>query len=257
HGNNRLQAESDKITARSRALELEATNESEPPVEENAEPAIIDEPKEATFPMDEEVKAKAESELKAIHSDLPLVMNDYVAGYINYYSTRGQAVLQRALSRAGRYRDLVQRIFKEEGVPQDLIYLAQAESGFQPFALSRAGARGMWQVMGSRARAYGRTHQTWVAERQDPEKSTRAAARHLKDLYKQFRDWYLAMPASNSGTGNVQKAVQRTGYADFWELYHRSVLPSATKNYVPMILSITILSTNPSPYGVHRTLPHA
>ena len=255
HTNDRLQAESDKITARSRTLELEATNESEPPVEQKAEPAPIDEANEATFPVDEKVKAKAEAELKAIHSDLPLVMNDYVAGYINYYSTRGQAVLQRALSRAGRYRDLVQRIFKEEGVPQDLIYLAQAESGFQPFALSRAGARGMWQFMGSRARAYGLTHNTWVDERQDPEKSTRAAARHLKDLYKQFGDWYLAMAAYNSGPGNVQQAVQRTGFADFWELYRRNVLPKETKNYVPIILAMTIIAKNPAQYGLPEFQP--
>src|SRR5205814_1471334 len=86
------------------------------------QPAPIDEANEATLPVDEKVKAKAEAELKAIHSDLPLVMNDYVAGYINYYSTRGEPVLQRALSRAGRYRELVRRIFAEEGVPQDLIY---------------------------------------------------------------------------------------------------------------------------------------
>src|SRR5438874_2142239 len=255
HGNDRLQTESDKITARSRALELEATNESEPPVEQKAEPAPIDEANEATFPVDEKVRAKAEAELKAIHSDLPLVMNDYVAGYINYYSTRGQAVLQRALSRAGRYRDLVQRIFKEEGVPQDLIDLAQAESGFQPFALSRAGARGMWQFMGSRARAYGLTHNTWVDERQDPEKSTRAAARHLKDLYKQFGDWNLAMAAYNSGPGNVQQAVPRTGLADFWELYKRNVLPAETKNYVPIILAMTILSKNPAQYGLDEITP--
>src|SRR5438552_2516940 len=254
-GNDRLRAEFDKITTRSHALDLEASNESEPAIEQKAEPAPIDEANEATFPVDEKVKAKAEAELKAIHSDLPLVMNDYVAGYINYYSTRGQAVLQRALSRAGRYRDLVQRIFKEEGVPQDLIYLAQAESGFQPFALSRAGARGMWQFMGSRARAYGLTHNTWVDERQDPEKSTRAAARHLKDLYKQFGDWYLAMAAYNSGPGNVQQAVQRTGFADFWELYRRNVLPKETKNYVPIILAMTIIAKNPARYGLDHLSP--
>src|SRR5438552_391286 len=254
-GNDRLQVEFDKITTRSHALDLEASNESEPPVEQKAEPAPIDEANEATFPVDEKVKAKAEAELKAIHSDLPLVMNDYVAGYINYYSTRGQAVLQRALSRAGRYRDLVQRIFKEEGVPQDLLYLAQAQSGFQPFALSRAGARGMWQFMGSRARAYGLTHNTWVDDRQDPEKATRAAARHLKDLYRQFGDWYLAMAAYNSGPGTVQSAVKRTGYADFWQLYRRGVLPKETRNYVPIIVAVTIMAKNPARYGLDHLSP--
>ena len=82
----------------------------------------------------------------------------------------------------------------------------------------------------------------WVDDRQDPEKSTRAAARHLKDLYNQFGDWYLAMAAYNSGPGTVQAAVKRTGYADFWELYNRNVLPKETKNYVPIILAMTIMS---------------
>ena len=148
-----------------------------------------------------------------------------MASYINYFSTRGQGHLG---ARAGPLRTLQRddlRIFKEEGVPQDLIYLAQAESGFQPLALSRRGARGMWQFMASRGVGYGLERSWWVDDRQDPEKATRAAARHLKDLYNQFGDWYLAMAAYNSGPGTVQHAVKRTGYADFWELYRRNVLP--------------------------------
>jgi membrane-bound lytic murein transglycosylase D len=139
---------------------------------------------------------------------------------------------------------------KQEGVPQDLIYLAQAESGFHPLAVSRVGARGIWQFMGSRARGYGLSHNMWVDDRQDPEKSTRAAAHHLKDLYNQFGDWYLAMAAYNSGPGTVQAAVKRTGFADFWELYRRNVLPKETRNYVPIILAVTIMTKNPSQYGL-------
>ncbi|MGH9579093.1 MAG: transglycosylase SLT domain-containing protein, partial [Terriglobales bacterium] len=158
--------------------------------------------------------------------------------------------LERALKRAGRYREMILATLKEEGVPQDLIYLAQAESGFQPLALSRAGARGMWQFVAGRAASYGLNKNWWVDERQDPEKSTRAAARHLKDLYNQFGDWYLAMAAYNSGPGTVQAAVQRTGYADYWELYRRGVLPKETRNYVPIILAVTIISKNPEKYGL-------
>src|SRR5258708_23006327 len=151
---------------------------------------------------------------------------------------------------------MITRILKEEGVPQDLIYLAQAESGFHPLALSRARARGMWQFMASRAAGYELGHDWWRDDRQDPEKSTRAAARHLKDLYKQFGDWYLAIAAYNSGPGNVQQAVKRTGYADFWELYKRDVLPKETKNYVPIILAMTIIAKNPAQHGIQNLRPY-
>ena len=101
--------------------------------------------------------------------------------------------------------------------------------------------------MSSRARGYGLHRSLWVDERQDPEKATRAAARHLKDLYQQFGDWYLAMAAYNSGPGTVQNAVKRTGYADFWELYRRNVLPRETRNYVPIIVAVTIMNASPVP----------
>jgi membrane-bound lytic murein transglycosylase D len=110
----------------------------------------------------------------------------------------------------------------------------------------------MWQFMGSRAKGYGLERDWWVDDRQDPEKSTRAAARHLKDLYNQFGDWYLAMAAYNSGPGTVQQAVKRTGYADFWELYKRNVLPKETRNYVPIIVAVTIMAKNPSQYGLDK-----
>jgi membrane-bound lytic murein transglycosylase D len=150
---------------------------------------------------------------------------------------------------------MILRTLKQEGVPQDLIYLAEAESGFHPLALSRAGARGMWQFMAGRASGYGLQRNWWVDDRQDPEKSTRAAARHLKDLYNQFGDWYLAMAAYNSGPGTVQSAVQRTGYADFWQLYRRGVLPKETRNYVPIILAVTIMAKNPGQYGLDHLQP--
>src|SRR5581483_11119484 len=126
-----------------------------------------------TYPVDPGIKAKAAAEVKETHSDLPLMLTDPVASYINYFSTRGRGTLENALVRGGRYREMIERILKEEGVPQDLIYLAQAESGFHPLAVSRAGARGMWQFMASRARGYGLERDWWVDERQDPEKATR------------------------------------------------------------------------------------
>ncbi len=220
--------------------------------QQKAEPAPIDETNGLTPTPDAGVKAKAQADLKNTHSDLPLMMTDQVAGYITYFSGRGRDTFDRAFSRSGRYHDMIVATLKQEGVPQDLIYLAQAESGFHPHAVSRVGARGIWQFMASRARGYGLSHNMWVDDRQDPEKSTRAAAHHLKDLYNQFGDWYLAMAAYNSGPGTVQAAVKRTGYADFWELYNRKVLPKETRNYVPIILAVTIMTKNPSQYGLDQ-----
>ncbi len=252
---DRLQQEFDKITEQIHQLELVAFQKGDGFTEQQSEPAPIDEANQVTFPVDPSMKARAEAELKTLQSDLPLVINDYVAGYINYFSTRGRKTFENSLVRSGRYREMIQRILKEEGVPQDLIYLAQAESGFHPLALSRARARGMWQFMASRAAGYDLAHDWWVDDRQDPEKSTRAAARHLRDLYAQFGDWYLALAAYNSGPGNVQQAVKRTGYVDFWELYRRNVLPGETKNYVPIILAMTIMSKNPAQYGLDVVRP--
>jgi membrane-bound lytic murein transglycosylase D len=222
--------------------------------QQKSEPAPIDLTNDATNGITPTagagVAAKAQAEIKNTHSDLPLMMTDQVAGYITYFSGHGRGVFERAYARSGRYHDMMVATLKEEGLPQDLIYLAQAESGFHPLAVSRVGARGIWQFMASRGRGYGLHHNMWVDDRQDPEKSTRAAARHLKDLYNQFGDWYLAMAAYNSGPGTVQAAVKRTGYADFWELYNRNVLPKETKNYVPIILAVTIMAKNPSQYGL-------
>jgi membrane-bound lytic murein transglycosylase D len=252
---DRLQAEFDKITDEINKLETEAFKEGDGFAEQQAEPAPIDEANQVTVEADPKLVAKAQADLKNTRSDLPLMINDYVAGYINYFSTRGRGVFEGAWARSGRYKEMIQRTFKEEGIPQDLIYLAQAESGFKPLALSKARARGMWQFMASRGVGYGLHRSWWVDDRQDPEKATRAAARHLKDLYNQFGDWYLAMAAYNSGPGNVQQAVRRTGYADFWELYKRNVLPGETKNYVPIILAMTIMSKNPAQYGLDAIQP--
>src|SRR6476469_2981867 len=133
----RLQQEFDKITEEINKLETLAFKEGDGFSEQQPEPAPIDEANQANIPVDPNVKAKAEADLQHIQSDLPLMMNDYVAGFISYFSTRARSVFEGSWVRSGRYRDMIQRIFKEEGIPQDLIYLAQAESGFKPLALSR------------------------------------------------------------------------------------------------------------------------
>jgi membrane-bound lytic murein transglycosylase D len=233
------------------AYELQAFRAGDGFSEAPAVPAPIDEVAEMTFPVDPSLKGRAEESAKNSSHDLPLTVNDEVLSFLNFFQTpRGRAIVETGLNRSGRYREMISRVLREEGVPQDLIYLAQAESAFQPLALSRAGARGIWQFVAYRGQEYGLRHTWWIDERQDPEKATRAAAQHLRDLYKQFGDWYLAMAAYNCGPGNVQKGIERTGYADFWELYKRKVLPRETKNYVPIIIALTLIAKDAAHYNI-------
>jgi membrane-bound lytic murein transglycosylase D len=222
------------------------------------EAAPLDAADEVTFPANAALTAKVKDELKTTQSDFPLVVNDYVAGFISYFSNSaaGHAHLLRSLERAGKYQDMISKVLREEGVPQDLIYLAVAESGFQPQALNaKSGAGGMWQFMPTGA--YGLARNGWVDERFDPEKSSRAYARYIKSLYDQFGDWYLAMAAYDWGPGYVQRSVMRTGYADYWELYRRNALPQETKNYVPGIIAAIIMAKNPKQYGLENLVPDA
>jgi membrane-bound lytic murein transglycosylase D len=233
------------------AYELQAFRAGDGFRESPAVPAAIDEVAEMTFPVDPRLKERAEEAARNISHDLPLTVNDEVLSFLNFFQTpRGRAIVETGLRRSGRYREMISRVLQEEGVPQDLIYLAQAESAFQPLALSRAGARGIWQFVAYRGHEYGLRHTWWVDERQDPEKATRAAAQHLRDLYRIFGDWYLAMAAYNCGPGNVQKGIERTGYADFWELYKRNVLPRETRNYVPIILALTLIAKDAAHYNI-------
>ncbi len=215
-------------------------------------PAQIDELSDMTLPPgDPRLAGAAEQEMMRVPHDLPLTVNDSVLQYLSFFSTtRGHAVVEHGLDRSGRYNDMIRRVLKEEGVPQDLMYLAQAESAFQPTAVSRAGARGLWQFMPFRGEEYDLDRNYWVDERSDPEKATRAAARHMRDLYDMFGDWYLVMAAYNSGPMNVVKAVERTGYADFWQLQKLHALPKQTQNYVPIIIALALVAKDPALYGV-------
>jgi membrane-bound lytic murein transglycosylase D len=221
--------------------------------EENpSTPAPIDELTDLTLPAgDPRLATLAEKELMHVQHDLPLTVNASVLQYLSYFSTtKGRATVAHGLDRSGRYNEMVRRVLKEEGVPQDLMYLAQAESAFQPTAVSKAGARGLWQFMPFRGEEYDLDRTFWVDERSDPEKATRAAARHMRDLYDMFGDWYLVMAAYNAGPMNVVKAVERTGYADFWELSRLHALPKQTQNYVPIIIALALVGKDPVLYGV-------
>lgn len=248
-GTPRLDDEFEKIVDRVNALEMEALKQGNgfaPKEEITPAEAASD----VTFAANPNLEAKARAELSTTKSDLPLVVNEYVASFINFfaYTQKGHNTLLHSFERAGRYKAMIQRVLAEEGVPQDLIYLAVAESGFQPRAVNRRSrAGGMWQFMPYGD--YGLKRNAWVDERFDPEKSTLAYARYMKFLYDQLGDWYLAMAAYDHGAGNIQREVARTGYADFWQLYQRHELPAETQNYVPEILAAIIIANNPHQYG--------
>jgi membrane-bound lytic murein transglycosylase D len=215
--------------------------------------APIDEISHMTFPVDSNLAPKIHAELNQTASGIPLDLSDPVLSYVHYFSTEsGRRTLLAGLRRSGRYRPMIERIFTEEGVPQELIYLAQAESGFLPRALSYKKAVGMWQFIADTGNDYNLVHTSSFDERFDPEKATRAAAQLLKSLHTRYQDWYLAMAAYNCGPGAVDRAVERTGYADYWEILKRHALPKETANYVPIIVAMTIMAKNPKDYGLEN-----
>jgi membrane-bound lytic murein transglycosylase D len=218
-----------------------------------AQPAAIDDLPDIPpilVPVDPNKKEAVEAVVRNTKHDLPIEINARVLAAVEYFQNgRGRKTMAVGLERAGLYRPMMERILKEEGVPIDLVYLSQVESAFLPRALSRAKARGLWQFISSRGKEYGLRQTHWIDERSDPEKSTRAAARHLSDLYSQFNDWYLAMAAYNAGPARVEKALKKTGATTFWQLADKKALPKETLNYVPTILAMAIIGNGPELYG--------
>lgn len=201
---------------------------------------------------DPRLSALAEKELITVPHDLPLTVNPSVLQYLSFFaSPRGRDIVEMGLQRAGRYRAMIESTLKKEGLPLDLFYLAQAESAFKPRAVSTKGARGIWQFMPYTGQEYGLHRTYYIDERDDPAAATEAAAENLRDLYQTFNDWYLVMAAYNSGPMNVVRAVERTGYADFWQLQKMNALPEQTKNYVPIILALALVAKDPGLYGIH------
>jgi len=182
--------------------------------------------------------------------DFPLSQHQRVDKLINRYSGASKKMFARWLERAGRYVPKIQMIFADEGVPLDLAYLAMIESGFNVRAYSWAHAAGPWQFIESTGRIYGMKNDWWQDGRLDLEKSTRAAAKHLKYLHKRFDgDWYLAVAAYNAGGGKVRKAVRKSGSRDFWVLTKGRVLRDETKNYLPKLLAALSIVKDLDGYG--------
>jgi membrane-bound lytic murein transglycosylase D len=178
-----------------------------------------------------------------------MILNDSVENHMEYFKTRGRNVFQLWLDRSARYIPVMKGIFKEKNLPEDLVYVAMIESGFNPYAVSWCRAVGPWQFMPATGKLYGLKIDWWIDERKDPIKSTNAAAEHLKDLHNLFGSWPLALASYNAGAGKVQRAVLRTRSDDFWDLKASRYIRPETKDYVPKYMAATIIAKNPEAYG--------
>jgi len=180
-------------------------------------------------------------------TQIPLGFNEYVERNITFFMGKGREYFERWMYLEGRYFPLMKKIFREEGVPEELAYLAMPESGLRTDARSWVGAVGLWQFMKGTGALYGLRTTWWYDERRDFEKSTRAAARHLKDLYEEFGDWYHVLGAYNAGPGRIFRAMRRSGSTDFWTF--RPHLPRQTRNYIPQFVAVTRMAMQPHLYG--------
>jgi membrane-bound lytic murein transglycosylase D len=180
-------------------------------------------------------------------TQVPLPLNEYVERATAFFMGRGRHYIERWLYLSGKYFPMMKRVFKEEGTPEELTILSMPESGLRPDARSWARAVGLWQFMKGTGSLYGLRVNWWIDERQDFEKSTRAAARHLKDLYSELGDWNLVLGAYNAGPGRIFRAMRRSGSTDFWGM--RKKLPRQTRNYIPQYVAIARIILNPQKHG--------
>jgi membrane-bound lytic murein transglycosylase D len=179
----------------------------------------------------------------------PLVVNPQVQHFLDRFTGERRDVIGLWINRSGRYLGMMREILKARGMPEELAFTAMIESGFNPVAVSRAGAVGLWQFMAATARRYGLRVDQWVDERRDPEKSTFAAASYLRDLHRQFGSWWLAQAAYNAGEMKVAKAIKGTGSDDFWVLSKSRYLVRETKEFVPQIQAAALIGRDPAQYG--------
>ncbi|HEX8746125.1 MAG TPA: transglycosylase SLT domain-containing protein [Pyrinomonadaceae bacterium] len=188
--------------------------------------------------------------------DFQFNVNPLIQGFINYYQGRGRVTMETGIRRSGQFMQMARRIFREEGVPEDIAWLGQVESGWRAKAYSSAAASGLWQFIPSTGRNFGLRQTAWIDERNGFEKATRASARYLKFLANRYNgNWELAIAAYNTGEGNIDRAIQRAGRADFWAVY--PYIAQETRNYVPNILATILITKNREKYGFGSIRPDA
>ncbi len=221
--------------------------------EEKIESAVVDDLEDLDLipiTIDPALRITFASDLTETKYDIPITINEMVMKSLDFWLNHGRKHFADGLVRSGQYRPIIEKVFREESIPLDLMYLAQVESFFKPHAVSRAKAKGIWQFEKGTAQLYGLKVNRDVDERSDPEKSTRAAAHYLNDLFTMFKDWNLVLAAYNWGDGRVQRLINRTGLKDFWKLANlKRKLPRETKNHIPLIQASVILGRNPEKYG--------
>ncbi|HSE03982.1 MAG TPA: transglycosylase SLT domain-containing protein [Methylomirabilota bacterium] len=190
------------------------------------------------------------AEASARVSSYEIQQNEHVLRFLEQFQTGyRRAIVERWLTRSGRYLPMILDVFRQKGLPEELVFTAMIESGFNPIAVSHAGAKGLWQFMAPTARRYGLRVDRWLDERLDPEKATVAAANYLSDLYKLFGSWELAQAAYNAGEMKVLRAIQGSGTRDFWSLTRTRLLRDETKNFVPAIHAVALIGQEPEGYG--------
>jgi membrane-bound lytic murein transglycosylase D len=227
--------------------------------EQKFEPSPLDELSRLELTPEEkqvttEDVAKIEEAKNAV--DFGFNSNALIQQFLNYYQGRGRATMENGLRRSGRYISMARRIFREEGVPEDIVWLGQVESAWRPTAYSWAAASGLWQFIPSTGAEYGLRQTAWIDERNSFEKATRASARYLKHLNRYYNgNWELALGAYNTGPGNIDRGIRRGGSASFWAAY--PYIAQETRNYVPNILATILIAKNPAKYGFHNIRPEA
>ncbi len=228
--------------------------DSKSPVAENLEGSAVEEASKATIKENEvsseDVEKNVELPYKSAYGEIAMDDNEMVQKWVKYFTGKGRGYMQQYLERSGRYLPMMKNVLRENGLPEDLVYIALIESGFSPRAHSRANAVGYWQFIRSTGKHFGLKLDSFIDERRDPVLSTRAAAEYFKALHNLLGSWHLAMAAYNVGESRVKRAVTRYYTRDFWTLIkQRRSFPQETKNYVPKFIAATMIAKNPQQYG--------